>query len=188
MVTNGFGIEGAALKETGAANTPESLYATAGAIIRNQRPCSMVRNAPSSARRFPTPTLRSRPTKMPAEYAARHLVDHGAQDWRDVITDLLPTLGRPTLSLAARLARYFRPKSLEWIAAKIPGAKLALFSAEELGSHFMFWENPAKFNAVVREFPGGHESDGSHPPGVTPSPAAAPPEPPPATTDPQCRG
>jgi hypothetical protein len=36
---------------------------------------------------------------------------------------------------------------------KIPGAKLAMFSAEELGGYFMFWENPAKFKAVVREFP-----------------------------------
>ena len=92
--------------------------------------------------------------KMPAEYAARLLVDHGTQDWRDVITDLLPTLGRPTLVVGGALGTLFPPESQEWIAAKIPGAKLAMFSAEELGSHFMFWENPAKFDAVVREFLG----------------------------------
>jgi pimeloyl-ACP methyl ester carboxylesterase len=157
MVTNGFGIEGAALKETGAAHTPVSLYATAGAIISNQAAV-----LDGSKHAFFSPSIsdadvvfnKAEALKMPAEYAARLLVDHGTQDWRDVITDLLPTLRRPTLVVGGALGTLFPPESQEWIAAKIPGAKLVMFSAEERGSHFMFWENPAKFNAVVREFPG----------------------------------
>jgi pimeloyl-ACP methyl ester carboxylesterase len=31
---------------------------------------------------------------------------------------------------------------------------VAIFEASELGSHFMFVENPAKFNALLREFMG----------------------------------
>jgi hypothetical protein len=99
MVTNGFGIEGAALKETGAVDTPERLYATAGAIIRNQAAL-----LDGSRRAFFSPSIsdagvafnKAEALKMPAEYPARLLVDNGTQDWRDVITDL-------------RSARYFRP-------------------------------------------------------------------------------
>ena len=53
--------------------------------------------------------------------------------------------GKVGLVVGGALGTVFPPESLEWIAAN-PGAKLALFSAEELGSHFMFSENPA-FNA-----------------------------------------
>jgi pimeloyl-ACP methyl ester carboxylesterase len=157
MVTNGFGIKGDALKETGAVDTPESLYANAGAIIGNQ---AAVLESWKGA--FFSPTIsdadvafnKAEALKMPGEYAARLLVDHGTQDWRDVITDLLPTLGRPTLVVGVGLGTCFPPESQQWIASKITGAKLVMFNAEELGSHFMFWENPAKFNAVVREFLG----------------------------------
>ena len=48
----------------------------------------------------------------------------------------------------------FPLKSQEWIAKQIKGAKLEVFEAEEGGSHFMFLENPEKFNKVVGEFLG----------------------------------
>jgi non-heme chloroperoxidase len=82
MVTNGCGIEGTALKETGAAGTPEGLYATAGAIIGNQAAVL------DRLKAFFSPTIsdadvafnKAEALKMPAEYAARLLVDHGTQD------------------------------------------------------------------------------------------------------------
>jgi non-heme chloroperoxidase len=37
---------------------------------------------------------------------------------------------------------------------QIPGARLEVFGAEEGGGHFMFMENPRRFNALVREFLG----------------------------------
>ena len=40
------------------------------------------------------------------------------------------------------------------IHERIPGSRLDLFEAEEGGRHFMFMENPGRFNAVVREFLG----------------------------------
>jgi pimeloyl-ACP methyl ester carboxylesterase len=91
---------------------------------------------------------------MPAEYAARLLIDHGSQDWRDAIRHVVAPLNLPTLVVGGALATLFPPEAQAWIAAQIPRATLSIFSAEERGSHFLFRENPAKFNALVRAFAG----------------------------------
>jgi non-heme chloroperoxidase len=85
--------------------------------------------------------------KMPARHAASLMLDHATRDWRDVI-------GRtrlPTLVVGGR-ASLFSVDSQAWIAGQIPGARLEIFEEDEGGSHFMVMENPARFNAVVREF------------------------------------
>jgi non-heme chloroperoxidase len=87
--------------------------------------------------------------KFPRRDAARLLVDHRAQDWRDVI----PRITLPTLVVGGR-ASVFTPKSQEWIGQQIPGARVEIFDAHEGGSHFMWLENPAKFNQIVRAFMG----------------------------------
>ena len=43
-------------------------------------------------------------------------------------------------------------KSIAWIAKQIPGAQLEIFEENEGGSHFMFVENPTKFNQIVSKF------------------------------------
>lgn len=85
--------------------------------------------------------------KFPRESAARLLLDHCVQDWRDTI----PRINIPTLVVGGK-ASFFTPRSQEWIAQQIPGAQVSIFEAEEGGSHFMFMENPAKFNAIVARF------------------------------------
>jgi len=87
--------------------------------------------------------------KFPRRYAARLMVDHGAQDWRDVI----PRITLPTLVVGGR-ASFFTPKSQEWIGWQIPGARVEIFDEHEGGSHFMWLENPTKFNQLVRAFMG----------------------------------
>ena len=87
--------------------------------------------------------------KFPRKHAAELLLNHCTQDWRDVI----PRIDKPTLVVTGK-ASFFPLKSQEWIAKQIKGAKLEVFAAEEGGSHFMFLENPEKFNKVVREFLG----------------------------------
>ena len=82
------------------------------------------------------------------------MIDHATQDWRDVIRDIVPALGLPVLVFGGELATIFPSESAAWIAAQIPGATLSIFSAAEHGSHFMFWENPQKFNAELRRFLG----------------------------------
>lgn len=87
--------------------------------------------------------------KMPRREAARLLVDHCTQDWRDVI----PRIDVPTLVLGGE-ASFFHPDSQRWIARQIKGSKVEIFGANEGGSHFMFLENPRKFNALVSGFIG----------------------------------
>jgi len=45
-------------------------------------------------------------------------------------------------------------KSQVWIANQIRGSRLEIFEESEGGNHFMFMENPQKFNRIVRDFMG----------------------------------
>jgi non-heme chloroperoxidase len=87
--------------------------------------------------------------KFPRHYAARLLVDNLTQDWRDVI----PRITLPTLVFGGS-ASFFTPKSQEWIGQQIPGARVEIFDTHEGGSHFMWLENPTKFNQIVHAFMG----------------------------------
>ena len=75
------------------------------------------------------------------------LFHHAIIDWRYLIL----TIRLPTLVIGGE-ASFFLPQTQRWIAEQIPGADCVIFGAEEGGSHFMFWENPAKFNAAVGAF------------------------------------
>lgn len=85
--------------------------------------------------------------KFPRTLAARLLVDLYAQDWRDV----LPRITLPTLVIGGE-ASLFNPQSQRWNASQIPNARLEMFLAADGGSHFMWLENPQRFNAVIRDF------------------------------------
>jgi non-heme chloroperoxidase len=85
--------------------------------------------------------------KMPRRHAASLMLDHATRDWRDVIG----RIRLPTLVVGARES-VFPAESQAWIASQIPGARLAIFEADEGGSHFMCMENAPRFNAVVRNF------------------------------------
>jgi non-heme chloroperoxidase len=87
--------------------------------------------------------------KMSRQDAATLFYNHCAQDWRDQI----PRINIPTLVIGGRVS-LVPWKSMEWTAEQIPGAKLELFEEAEGGQHFMFIENPGKFNQIVREFMG----------------------------------
>ena len=83
--------------------------------------------------------------KMPAEYAARLVLNHGSLDWRDVI----PRISLPTLVIGGKYS-HVNPQSQVWIHEQIAGSQLEIF--EEGGAHFMFLEAPERFNQVVRNF------------------------------------
>ncbi|KAI2637788.1 alpha/beta-hydrolase [Hypomontagnella submonticulosa] len=84
--------------------------------------------------------------KSPPEIAAALMIDHSACDWCDVF----PRINVPVLGIGAKgsLMAY---QGMEWIV-KQTGGRIVTFEKEEGGSHFMFWENPEKFNRVVEEF------------------------------------
>ncbi len=85
--------------------------------------------------------------KMPRALAGKLLLNHCMQDWRDAI----PTIRLPTLVVGGE-ASLFNPRSQTWIANQIPGARVEIFTTDQGGSHFMFLENPTRFNALVRDF------------------------------------
>lgn len=85
--------------------------------------------------------------KFPREPAAKLLIDHCCQDWRDVIV----RINIPTIVFGGTRS-IFNPRSQQWIASKIPNARAHIFDESEGGSHFMFMENPQKFNAILLEF------------------------------------
>jgi pimeloyl-ACP methyl ester carboxylesterase len=84
--------------------------------------------------------------KFPRQHAARLVVDHCTQDWRDVV----PRINIPVLVIGSWANR----QSQDWIGAHMPKARVEIFDEAEGGSHFMFLENPEKFNRLVREFVG----------------------------------
>jgi hypothetical protein len=43
-------------------------------------------------------------------------------------------------------------KSQQWVARQIAGAQVEILEANEGGNHFMFMQNPQKFNRLVRNF------------------------------------
>lgn len=85
--------------------------------------------------------------KMPRGAAADLLFDHCLNDWRDVIA----ATRLPTLVVGGRKS-IFSPESQEWIASVNPNARASIYEESEGGSHFMFFENPQRFNAEVSAF------------------------------------
>lgn len=85
--------------------------------------------------------------QFPRALAARLLINNATQDWRDTI----PTITVPTLVISGR-ASQVPWQSQQWIHRQIEGSRFEIFEREEGGSHFMFLEAPAKFNAIVGTF------------------------------------
>ena len=85
--------------------------------------------------------------QMLRAHAAALFRNHANIDWRDTIA----RIRLPTLAIGAE-ASLAPTACMRWVARQISGATLEIFGAEEGGSHFMFVENPEKFNRIVRNF------------------------------------
>jgi pimeloyl-ACP methyl ester carboxylesterase len=84
---------------------------------------------------------------LPMPWGAQLLLDHVMQDWRDV----LPRVGVPTLVIGGEVS-HVASSSQRWTAAQIPGARLRVFTREEGGAHFAFFESPEHFAAELLDF------------------------------------
>ncbi|WP_108662936.1 alpha/beta fold hydrolase [Acuticoccus kandeliae] len=84
---------------------------------------------------------------LPRRHAGALILNHVFSDWRDVIR----RIDRPSLCIGAE-GSSVPVSAMLWQAATIPGARAAILSREEGGSHFMFLENPGWFNGVVGAF------------------------------------
>jgi pimeloyl-ACP methyl ester carboxylesterase len=85
--------------------------------------------------------------KMPPDLAANLMYNHWHMDWRD----LIPRINLPTLIISGR-ASIIPWKSQEWIHSQIKGSQLEVFEEAEGGRHFMFIENPEKFNRIIMKY------------------------------------
>ncbi|WP_298770335.1 alpha/beta hydrolase [uncultured Shewanella sp.] len=84
---------------------------------------------------------------LPSEQSARLLYSFFFQDWRDVI----PRIDLPCLIICGR-ASTTSISSQQWLHQQIKGSQLIIFEEDEGGKHFMFYENPIKFNHIVDTF------------------------------------
>jgi len=87
--------------------------------------------------------------KFPRGHSAALIYNHCHQDWRDV----MPRINVPSLYIGGRVS-LVPWKGVAWSASATPGARLEIFEEDEGGQHFMFVENPAKFNRILAEFMG----------------------------------
>lgn len=85
--------------------------------------------------------------QLPRRYAAKLFLDGATVDYRDVLARI--TL--PTLYIGGRV-NTVRMSAQRWICEQIPDCRHVTFTAEDRGSHFMYLENPDRFNAVLAEF------------------------------------
>lgn len=85
--------------------------------------------------------------RMNGRHSAQLFYNHAHQDWRTQ----LPRITVPTLIIGGE-ASIVPEASLEYAASQVPNGRFELFGADEGGSHFMFVENPEKFNAILDEF------------------------------------
>ncbi|MGR8947127.1 MAG: alpha/beta fold hydrolase [Gammaproteobacteria bacterium] len=79
--------------------------------------------------------------------AVELLRDHCLHDWRSTIK----SIDVPSLVIGGK-SSLMPWQSQRWISQNMPDAKLTLFEQDEGGQHFMFLENPAKFNNIIRNF------------------------------------
>ncbi|WP_299002398.1 alpha/beta hydrolase [uncultured Shewanella sp.] len=85
--------------------------------------------------------------KLPLEQAGKLFYSNYHQDWRD----LFPRIQLPCLVVSGR-ASLTAWRSQQWIADQLPQSKIVYFEEHEGGKHFMFLENPSRFNAILHDF------------------------------------
>lgn len=140
--------------EAGALFDPKTAYDTAAALAGadGAKVTENLLNTAFFTKQFPRDRLTwvlAENLKLPREHAAQLFVDHVTKDWRDIIHKItLPTL------VVGGSASLFNPKSQQWIARQISGSRVEIFDEREGGSHFMFLENPTRFNQLVTDFLG----------------------------------
>jgi non-heme chloroperoxidase len=87
--------------------------------------------------------------KMPGNLAGTLMYNHWHMNWRD----LIPRINLPTLIISGR-ASMIPWKSQAWIHRQIKGSQFEVFEEAEGGQHFMFIENPEKFNRMIMKYLG----------------------------------
>ena len=141
------------LEDSGAPFTAQQVYETIAAlrskeaeqVTRKAIDAMMTKHATSEMREW----IVQCNLKMPRDLAGTLMYNHFLADWRD----LIPRINLPTLIISGRTS-VIPWKSQEWIHNQIKGSQFEVFEEAEGGRHFMFIENPEKFNRLIMEYLG----------------------------------
>jgi pimeloyl-ACP methyl ester carboxylesterase len=130
--------------------TPQSLYETANGIqLSSDVRVGLLKGmCTSSMSQEDFDWILEQNCKMTAKDAATLLLDHAWKDWSDVLPTIINV---PTLVIGAK-GSIVTNQGIENIANLIKGSSIEIFERDQGGSHFMFWENPEKFNSVIYKF------------------------------------
>ena len=85
--------------------------------------------------------------QFPRTHAADLIAENCVHDWRAVIERIC----QPTLVFGGE-ASIHPSASQRWIARTVPGAELDIFPSDQGGCHFLFHENPRRFNERTVRF------------------------------------
>jgi len=141
------------LEDSGAVFTAQQVFDTVAAL-RSKEPELVIRQViDGMVTQHATPEMKEWIVqcnlKMPGDLAGTLMYNHWHMDWRD----LIPRINLPTLVISGR-ASIIPWKSQERIHRQIKGSQFEVFEAAEGGQHFMFIENPKKFNRIIMEYLG----------------------------------
>ena len=141
------------VEESGAGHTPQKVFDTIAAL-RGREAEQVTRQIidgflTQQATREMREWIVQCNLKMPRDLAGTLMYNLCHTDWRDVI----PRIKLPALIISGR-ASGIPWKSQEWIHRQIKGSQFEVFEESEGGQHFMFIENPEKFNRLVMEYLG----------------------------------
>mmetsp|Transcript_1185 Transcript_1185/g.1674 ORF Transcript_1185/g.1674 Transcript_1185/m.1674 type:complete len:274 (-) Transcript_1185:128-949(-) len=89
--------------------------------------------------------LKAETLKADPYFLGALMADHTQIDWRP----LLPTLTLPSLVMIGRKSQCFPWEGVQYVADHIPGAEAVVF---EEGDHWLYIEEAARFNELVRSF------------------------------------
>lgn len=84
---------------------------------------------------------------LPGTAAQKLYFNNICQDFRDVLRKITV----PTLFITGK-ASLSPWQAFEWMQQQVPDSQLVIFEKNEGGNHFMFVENPEKFNRIVLDF------------------------------------
>ena len=141
------------VEDSGAIDTPQKVFDNIAAlrsteaeqVTRQMIDGALTKHATSETREW----IVQCSLKMPRPLAGTLLYNLCHTDWRD----LVPRIKLPTLIISGR-ASFIPWKSQDWIHRQIQGSQFEVFEEAEGGNHFMFIENPEKFNRLVMEYLG----------------------------------
>jgi len=84
---------------------------------------------------------------LPGQAAAKLYCNNICQDFRDILAKITV----PTLFVGGRVS--LSPwQAFEWMHQQVTHSELVIFEENEGGNHFMFLENPEKFNRLIIDF------------------------------------